>query len=229
MERIEKWLLSTLEWQPPSRGNPHSKEIWASAANQLYRDYKLYKGVDFLQESGKPGKIDIWRLVQWACADMASKALEQDDAAEAARILHEPYEKQLVSLIRTRCRNPQAVLMPDNPVPDLNRALPLVEKAILSGSHNTFIWFSDLAMPLDELSIRRICKSLRVENMASLAVLMPMPRHALNFNLRRGELMRNLNRTRLGTDFEVIEIPESRQNTSGAGILRHGSGMRNDK
>lgn len=218
-ERLEKWLLDTLDWRAPSKSDPHQMEIWSVAATQLYRDFKLYKGVDFIKRSGKKSKIDLQGLVQWAMADMASKALAQNDVIGASQILHESYDKQLVSLIRQRCRMPQSTLMPENPVPELSRVMPLIEKQIRSGASQTFIWFSDFAMPVDAPLIRSIGKLLRASDSASLAVFMPMPRHSLNFNWRKGELFRDLNRAKLGNQFEVLEMTQRRSQTNTVGVL----------
>ncbi|MBO4350965.1 MAG: DUF58 domain-containing protein [Proteobacteria bacterium] len=218
-ERLEKWLLDTLDWRAPSKSDPNYQEIWSVAATQLYRDFKLYKGVDFVKKSGKKSKIDLQGLIQWATADMASKALAKNDVMCASQILHDSYDKQLVSLVRQRCRMPQSMLMPENPVPELSRAMPLIQKLIRSQASQTFIWFSDFAMPVDAPSIRSIGKLLRASDSASLAVFMPMPRHALNFNWRKGELFRDLNRAKLGNQFDLLEMTPHRPKTNTVGVL----------
>ena len=216
---LEKWLLETLDWRPPAKSDPNQMEIWGMAATMLYRDYKLYQGVDFMKKSGQEPKIDLFGLVQWAAADEASKLLAQGNEKEAAQYMHTPYKERLVSLIRERCRMPHASLMPNCPVPVLSRALPLLQKSIRSGQANTFIWFSDFAMPMDEPLIRSLSKSLLSSDIASLAVYMPMPRHSLNFNVRRGSLMCNINRQRLGKAFDIVDISHGREKTGTAGVL----------
>ena len=219
-ERLEKWLLDVLQWRPPSPNDPNLMTIWNTEIIQLYRDYKLYKGVDFSKKTGKSVTIDLGGLVQWAAADRASRALAQDDVNGASQIMSSPYENLLTSLVREHCRNPQSKLMPETPVPDISHVMPWIQKGIRSGNYNTYIWFSDFANPVDESAIRSISKSLREMDMAALAVFMPMPRHALNFNIRRGDLLRNLNRSKIGKAFDIVDVPQGRAKTSTAGVLR---------
>ena len=203
IKKYERWLLDTLEWQPPHPNSKTSDYIWSEAAGQLHQDYKLYKQVDFSKPLKNGIRIELKSLVCWAAADLATAELERNQPARASELLKKPYLKLLTFLIRRRCKIRNTSLPPDTPPPDLNQAMDAVFRVTRRQHPQNIVWISDFAVPLESRAVDKFTGFIRKNHISALAASEPMPDHCLNFNIHDGKVIQEANFQKLKTCMEI--------------------------
>lgn len=202
--RLKSWLLNALAWQPPSQASKDKTITWNLAAQMLYEDFKLYKGVDFSSTTKTDKKIDLKGLINWAKSDLALQAIDNGKRDEADKIMNSTYQDMLISLIRKRCRMPQPSLMPNPPQLKLAPATKLLAKVLQSPDDN-LLWFSDFAVQMDNNAISQISQILKKRRLPAIGICLPMPTYALNFIQSHGEKLRSSNIRKLANEIDFID------------------------
>ncbi len=203
IKKYERWLLETLEWQPPNQNSESAEYIWKEAAEQLHLDYKLYKQVDFSRPFKNGIRIDLRGLICWAAADLAAAELERNHPAKASDLLKKPYLKLLTFFIRRRCKLQNTSLPPNTPTPDLNQAVQAIFKIIRRQQPQGIVWISDFAVPLESQPLDKLFGFIRKSRISAIAASEPMPEHCLNFNIHDGRTVRESNFQKLRTCMEI--------------------------
>ena len=159
----------------------------------VWRNYRLYKGVDFSRVNHKERRIDIAGLAKWAKADLMQTALNHNQP-ELARQISKMHQQPIIEKLMTYwCRMPEQSLLPDEDISQLEDCLPEIEKIFQQDPTATMIWFSDFADEISQKSLNFMIRLLSRYQVNAIGMIMEMPVHQLNFNASLGKVRQSGN------------------------------------
>ncbi len=194
LAKLETWLFSCLECSP---GHNWAEENWEIAANALYRDFKVYRRVDFSKQSKGRKVIDLAGLLEYARALKAEEMLETGQPEAASQVIKTPYDKVLAMLISQRCDLGEALLSPDPPDPRLDNAWMLLKSCLARQTGVPILWFSCFSSGASETLLREMSGKVSGKH-DMVCISLPMPGFALNFSVRKGAAQREVFQKTLG-------------------------------
>ena len=159
----------------------------------VWRNYRLYKGVNFSYVKGRERRIDVNGLVQWARADLMQSALNQNQMEKVRKYSKMHFRALMDVLMHYWCRMPVKSLQPNERTARFDDCLPEINKIFQHEDSSTMIWFSDFADEISQKSLIFMIRLLSRYQVNGIGMVMEMPVHQLNFNASLGKMRQTRN------------------------------------